>query len=282
MLEEKEKHLGLIPLIPNAIKRGFNLTKSLGKTVFFIGLINLVLFFLVLIMSGLFPSFRTILYFLGFLPVLASRLVFPQDRIDFCRDSAHHYLDYVFIGIVAIVGVTLVVSIVIDIFAMIALNASLGIRNEKIKTRNAYIIYANEGTLEEWRKTTEYKTAVSGIDVLNQEIQKCNQRINSNHILHTSFKNQETVGRLVYYLERGEARDLTDAIKWMRTLDNQEAERVERLQELQRQTRASEIAAEYSRQAAHNSNLAAHKAGEARDFAELTAWITVIDVFFDD
>ncbi|MCL2355460.1 MAG: hypothetical protein FWC68_06375 [Oscillospiraceae bacterium] len=307
--EEKKNNLGYYALIPNVVSRGFVFTAPLGKVIFFTGLANALIYLIMPIVSLVFRflgavfgwnaenirrTFTNLLYYLGFPAIEGSRLIASLTRIEFLQPFTEvefnperpHFTDvYVYGGIVVVVLTIIAALIIIDIIFILIRNPTVGVRNRRIQHKNELIQIENTRTFEEWKNTTEYSTAISTMEVIEQEIYKCNERINANGVLHNDYKTLRIVRRLIYYLESKEARDLTEAIQWMHTIDHQERLEeieMEELRERQRQTDAAERAEKISRQAAYNAGVAADEAARAVDIAKATAWVTAINILFDD
>lgn len=253
--------------------------------------------------AGLLSAFNTIMYVLTlpavglgrFLLWLFSPWAESMSMLAFFREAitdvgTDYALDWDFIalslGVVFISSIVVVISlIVLDIFL-------IPIRSAGIKRYNAEVLRENEEikvrrikALESWASSLEYEGMVRSIEEINAIIQKSEQAINDNRIVHGSLKSVDKVGRLINILETGRASNLENAINRM-----DEEIRNERLEQLQWE--AIRRAEEEAERRAEDARVAQVRAeallAEISDNTERTArtadaifWMGVIDLLED-
>ena len=199
-------------------------------------------------------------------------------------------LDWDFIALVF--GISLITSVMLILFLFVLDMFLIPFRSKAEKQYNASIIGQNEGiekakikALEEWTSSTEYKGITAEISRAKSRIERSEQDINSNWVVHSSLKDEDTIIRLINILETGRATDISSAINKMD--EDKHKERLEYMQ-MEANYRAEEEArlrADEARSAQRRTEAILNQIADSSARTEATAnaifWMGVIDLLDD-
>jgi len=273
---------------------------------FIYGSIYILLFILILLveivvfiprlLGASFMYHDALLYYFGIIPVRFAGLILPWLREGTADFSSSYvtmgHVGFSLLGILITVVAFIVVFLIIDLCIMLLWNPGVKRRNRPIIEKNKLVMIENDKIYKAWDKSEDCARYLARISELENQVAQCDRYICTTTIVHNEFKVENTLKWLVYYIETGRARNLTEAINKMdddiiknRMLEIEE----ERLWVQQCEAEAAERAAEYAWQSNHNSELAIEEAERASKEAERAsklassaAFVSIINTLYDD
>jgi len=200
--------------------------------------------------------------------------------------------DYSVEGVAIVIGIVLFISVVTIVSLFVLDILLIPIRSATISQYNASILKKNKETetlkikaLENWARSAEYGKITRHISEVKANINKTDEAIKNNNILHSSLKDRDTVVRLINILETGRAMNLVDAINKMdEDIHNEKLEQMQ-WEAIYRAEEEAEKRAQENRLAQERSEAIlrqiANSSARTEETANAIFWMGVIDLLDD-
>ena len=199
-------------------------------SMFFILVAAFVLSIPLWIFDGIFRSdvgsiFDKAIYYIGFPANWFGGLFLPWIRNAEVNPADFNIVDvaYVLVGALIFVLVAFLVFLILDLIIMLLRNPIAKVKNREIKKDNFLNALVGDTLYEEYQKTQEYADEMTNIRNTRLNIADNERRIKNNTAVHSDYKDEATVIKLISYIARGRARDTREAINLLHSERREDA-----------------------------------------------------------